>query len=160
MRAVVRFRKRQSLRQTRQTARRSERDRLIEWQRVRMSSELIWNSTVLVIIRESRQPLLNYRSHQHDWLRLGNCNTNLIIYRLYYYSDHFLGKVGVLPVPSHVWQKSCVSYWLFKIFTKTNLSHTQPAFKLLIGTFFFTVLQNDLILNEGHNILRVVCFCR
>lgn len=137
MRAVVRFRKRQSLRQTRQTARRSERDRLIEWQRVRMSSELIWNSTVLVIIRESRQPLLNYRSHQHDWLRLGNCNTNLIIYRLYYYSDHFLGKVGVLPVPPHVWQKSCVSYWLFKIFTKTNLSHTQPAFKLLIDTFFF-----------------------
>lgn len=107
MRAVVRFRKRQSLRQTRQTARRSERDRLIEWQRVRMSSELIWNSTVLVIIRESRQPLLNYRSHQHDWLRLGNCNTNLIIYRLYYYSDHFLGKVGVLPVPPHVRRAAC-----------------------------------------------------
>lgn len=64
-----------------------------------MSSELIWNSSVLVIIREPRQPLLNYRSHQHDWMRLGHCNTNLIIYRLYYYSNNCMGKVSIFSSP-------------------------------------------------------------
>lgn len=135
MRAVVRFRKRQSLRQMRQTARRSERDRLIEWQRVRMSRELIWNSTVLVIIRESRQPLLNYRSHQHDWLRLGNCNANLIIYRLYYYSDHFLGKVGVRC--PHMYDRRAACHTGCSIFTKTNLSHI-----LLLSCWLVHFLQS------------------
>lgn len=121
-----------------------------------MSRELIWNSTVLVIIRESRQPLLNYRSHQHDWLRLGNCNTNLIIYRLYYYSDHFLGKVGVRC--PHMYDRGAACHTGCSNLYK-DTSFTYSAFKLLIGTFF-TVLQDDLILNEGHNILGVVVFFR
>lgn len=101
--AVVKFRKRwrgrESQRQKRQTERKSERDRLIEWHRASVSTELIWNSSVLVIIREPRQPLLNYRSHQHDWMRLGHCNTNLIIYRLYYYSNNCMEKVSIFPSP-------------------------------------------------------------
>lgn len=55
---------------------------------------LVLNSRVLVIIREPQQPLLNYRSHQCDWMRFGHCNAILIIYRLYYYSNNCM--VGVI----------------------------------------------------------------
>lgn len=104
----------ESQRQKRQTERKSERDRLIEWHRASVSTELIWNSSVLVIIREPRQPLLNYRSHQHDWMRLGHCNTNLIIYRLYYYSNNCMGKVSIFPVLPHMTEKPCVLLYVEK----------------------------------------------
>lgn len=55
------------------------------------------NSCVLVIIREPQQALLNYRSHQHDRLRLGHCNTGLIIYSLYY-SKNYIEKVSIFPL--------------------------------------------------------------
>lgn len=83
-------------------------DRLIEWHRVRVSSELICNSSVLVIIREPQQRLLNYRSHRHDWMRLDHCNTNLIIYKLYYYSNNCMGKVSIFSdPPTYMKEKLC-----------------------------------------------------
>lgn len=80
-----------------------------------MSSGLIWNSSVLVIIREPLQPLLNYRSHQHDWMRLGHCNTNLIIYRLYYYSNNCMGKVSIFfTPPTYITEELCVLLYVEK----------------------------------------------
>lgn len=67
---------------------------------VRQDGKLIMNSSVLVIIREPQQPLLNYRSHQHDRMRLGHCNTGLIIYSLYY-SNNCIEKVSIFPFLPH-----------------------------------------------------------
>lgn len=148
---------RESQRQTWQTDRESEcqSDRLMEWHRARVSSELISNSSVLVIIREPRQPLLNYRSHQHDWMRLGNCNTNLIIYGLYYYSNNCVGKVSIFPVLPHI-RKSCVSHCALNSWDKSpqscpfrSLSPSKPQ-----------ILQGDLVLCEGRNILGLLWFSR
>lgn len=55
------------------------------------------NSSMLVIIREPHQPLLNYRSHQHDQMRLGHCKKGLIIYSLYY-SNNCTEKVSIFPL--------------------------------------------------------------
>lgn len=79
---------------------RSETERRIEERGARRNGKLILNSRVLVIIREPQQPLLNYRSHRRDWMRLGHCNASLIIYRLYYYSNNCVVGVSVLlPSP-------------------------------------------------------------
>lgn len=83
-----------------QNLQRSETERLMGPCVVRWNGKLILNSRELVIIREPQQPLLNYRSHQCDWMRLGHCNTILIIYRLYYYSNNCMVGVSVsLPSP-------------------------------------------------------------
>lgn len=141
----------ESQRQTRQTERKSERDRPIEWHRARVSCELIWNSSVLVIIREPRQPLLNYRSHQHDWMRLGHCNTNLIIYRLYYYSNNCMGKVSIFPVHPHILYDrtgamyiiACLKLLWRQILTKLSISSILSALRIKYVTFLNLMSQND-----------------
>lgn len=117
--------------------RESERDRLKEWQKLRLSTELIWHSSVLAIIREPQQPLLNYRSHHYDWMRLGHCNINLIIQKLYYYSNNCIGKVCIFLAPST----------FIKVFAEKSYAIIS-SYNMMVSTHF-----SCLSPAHGHNIL-------
>lgn len=106
-----------------------------------MSSERIWNSKCVcmcVIIREPQQPLLNYRSHQHDWMKLGHCNGNLIIYRLYYYSNNCMEKVIILPSPPTQMKGAELCFIpCLESFTNTSRGNSASSSAYLLNVYYF-----------------------
>lgn len=122
--AVVKFRS-AGVTSTDKTVRGEERARRMYW-----AVKLIWNSSVLVIIREPQQPLLNYRSHRHDWMRLGHCNTDLIIYRLYYYSNSCMETVSTFPVLPHIRDRK-------ELFARNVLQHFEIIWSCLKAALFY-----------------------